>query len=150
MSAFGKNSRTFMTKNPKKTVKNVAFVVYAAIFMISTASCNSISADKQAGASDTKIGCRLNNPAPKGYLAVNYVADHDQCPSPSGDQTVYTAMIIEKYEDKPVGARMEICNGQQVPKGWVAVGPSQGKTACPREPGDPTVGPTRFIIQRTN
>jgi len=118
--------------------------------MISATSCNRTSADKKAIARDTRIGCRLDNPVLEGFVVVNYVTDLERCPNPPGNQTVYTAMIIESYEDKPIGARMDICNGQEVPKGWVAVGPSQGAVACPREPGDSTVGPTRFIIQRVN
>jgi hypothetical protein len=130
-------------------ISDIAFILSLVVMMSTFLSC-CLAADKKVTENYNyriKV-CRLNNPPPEGYLAVAYVADPVQCPNPPGYQIVYTAMIIENYEYKHIGARMEICNGQPVPKGWVAVGPSHG-IACLREPGDPTVGPTSFVIERT-
>jgi hypothetical protein len=130
-----------------RNMKLLVFLIFVGLGIIAATTVNCVAADKGVTAGDRIKVCRLNNPPPRGYLAVDYVADPVQCPNPSGYHTIYTAMIIEKYEDKPVGARMEICSGQKTPKGWVEIGPSHG-IACPREPGDTTQGPTRWIIER--
>ena len=106
-------------------------------------------------AAPTQTACRLNYVVPTGWAIVNYKAG---CNNPPGYVTVFNEVVIEQYSDQsafPTGSVLSICFGQSwdgkpAPPGWAVSGPNNDPTVCPREPGDPTQGPTATYIKRMN
>ena len=97
-----------------------------------------------------QTACRLNYVVPTGWVIVNYQSG---CINPPGYVTVYNKVVIEQFSALPVGSVVSICfgqswNGQAAPPGWTVSGPNNDLTVCPREPGDPTQGPTATYIKR--
>jgi len=99
-------------------------------------------------APSTQRVCRFGATIPAGWIVTDYASDFAQCPDPPGYQTVYTVLIIQNYGIMKIGDVLSICVGQAVPAGWTNVGPNTNLTVCPREPGDPTQGPTAYYIKR--
>jgi hypothetical protein len=93
----------------------------------------------------TQTACRLNYVVPTGWIIVNYKAG---CINPPGYITVYNEVVIEQFSVMPIGSVLSICFGQAAPKGWSISGPNNDPTVCPREPGDPTQGPTASYMKR--
>jgi hypothetical protein len=89
--------------------------------------------------------CRWD-PLPAGWIAVDFVDDHSDCPTVPGQKLVYTRVILESLHQK-TDVCLNMCAGQKLPEMWAPVGEGRDPAICPREPGDTTEGPTYFVIQ---
>lgn len=95
-----------------------------------------------------KVG-RFTAPTPAGYIITDYFSDVVKYPSTPGQQSVYTGKVIERYADKPAGSKMNICEGQSQPAGWIVIDRVIDFKVCPREPGDQSQGTNYSVILKT-
>jgi len=105
--------------------------------------------DAQASKGIEKVGRYTNVPIPPGYIATDYFSDVVKYPGLRGRQTVYTGQVIERYTDKPPRSKMNMCEGQSPPAGWIVIDRIFDPKVCPREPDDQTQGPTYSVILKT-
>lgn len=105
--------------------------------------------DTQANKGVEKVGRYTNVPVPPGYVVTDYFSDVVRYPGLPGQQTIYTGQIIERYTDKPSGSKLNMCEGQRPPAGWIVIDRIFDPKICPREPGDQTPGPTYSVILKT-
>ena len=111
------------------------------------------AADANKAAAETikaveRVG-RFTAPTPAGYIVTDYFSDVVSYPSPPGQQLVYTGKVIERHTDRPAGSKMNMCDGQSPPLGWVIIDRPVNPNICPREPGDKTPGPAYSVILKT-
>jgi hypothetical protein len=92
---------------------------------------------------------RFTAPTPPGYLVTNYFSDLVKYPSEPGQPAVYTGKVIERYTDKPSGSKMNMCETQDPPAGWVVIDRGVDPVICPREPGATANGPNYSVILKT-
>lgn len=100
-----------------------------------------------ATSSVERVG-RFTAPTPHGYIITDYFSDVVKYPSTPGQPGVYTGKVIERYTDKPVGAKMNMCESQTLPDGWEVFDRGVDPKICPREPGDPTKDPNYTVIMK--
>jgi hypothetical protein len=105
--------------------------------------------DAQGNKGVEKVGRYTNVPVPPGYVVTDYFSDVVKYPSLPGQKTVYTGQVIERYTDKSPGSKMNICEGQRPPSGWIVIDRIFDPKICPREPGDQSQGPTYGVIMKT-
>jgi len=94
----------------------------------------------QAATGRESVG-RFAAPTPPGYIVTDYFYDVAKYPGMPGQPSVYTGKIIERYAEKPVGSKMNMCEPQSLPEGWVIIDKKVDPKTCPREPGDTSSGP---------
>lgn len=71
-----------------------------------------------AGAGVLRRICRTSS-VPRGWIAIRYVADADECPTSPDAENRYTAAVIQRYSGEPIGAVLTVCADQRIPSGWV-------------------------------
>lgn len=98
--------------------------------------------------SDQRRVARFDNPTPEGFVITNYFSDVVKYPNQPGRQAVYTGKVVERYTDKPVGTKMNICVGQDPPQGWRRIDQVFDPTICPREPSESSQSSTYNVIER--
>ena len=96
---------------------------------------------------EQKVGRYTGIPIPPEFIVTNYFSDLVAYPAPR--DAYFNGQVIERYTDKLVGAKMNICEGQSVPSGWKLFDQKNDATICPREPGDKSNGPTYSVILKT-
>ena len=87
-----------------------------------------------------------------GWLAIRYVQGGANCPANTDPGNPYTASVIERYDQKPVGAEMVVCADQTIPHQWVRTTSQHVQTTCPGarvRDGSPTVMVIRRVSQRS-
>lgn len=72
--------------------------------------------------------CRGSRPS--GWIAVRYVADENCASAPDGENP-YSAAVIRRYRELPVGSRLTVCADQGVPRGWVRENRDASAGHCP-------------------
>jgi hypothetical protein len=101
-----------------------------------------------SAAAGVRVG-RFDAPTPAGYIVTDYFSDVVKYPSMPGQPSVYTGKVIERYTDKHIGSRMNMCELRDPPEGWVVISKPVDPRICPREPSDTTNGPNYYVILKT-
>jgi hypothetical protein len=71
---------------------------------------------------------------PRGWVATAYESGSGECPLRSGADSTALAAIIVRLDAHPVGAELDVCADQAVPKDWVLVN-IEGAEPSARCPG---------------
>lgn len=106
------------------------------------------------GKSDSPMGgskmiCR-DSPAPRGWIALDYVAA-GTCAPMSRTEPGPNAALITYYAGMVPETILLVCADQSVPRNWVRVTPEASDASssrCPRRPGDTATSSTVMRIQR--
>jgi hypothetical protein len=82
--------------------------------------------------------CRGKNT--NGWIAVDYIDDPESCPTSRARNDV---AVVVPLRVSAVGATLEVCAEERIPRGWVQVQMIAGNGRCPpknnKESGRPTV-----------
>jgi len=62
--------------------------------------------------------CRVQ-PMPSGWIAVRYLPGAENCPESTDPENPYTAAVIQRFSQLPVGASLVVCADQPIPRDWV-------------------------------
>jgi hypothetical protein len=69
---------------------------------------------------------------PSGHYKINDAWSRTTCGSPSS--LTYNVCTYQRYDDKPIGTIMAICNGQPLAAGWLELNTTWNPTACGNPP----------------
>lgn len=90
--------------------------------------------------------CRTG-PMPRGWIAVRYTAGDERCPRVPDADDRYTAAVIYRYSDAPLGSTMAVCADQALPQGWARLGADASDAECPRARVREGA-PTSYVMRR--
>ncbi|GAC1694864.1 MAG: hypothetical protein NVS9B3_13060 [Gemmatimonadaceae bacterium] len=80
---------------------------------------------------DRQLVCR-GAQLPTGWIVVTDTRDPSMCTGDQSAATVnsYNIWAIERYDDRPIGAVMEICASSPAPEGWQLVDVFRAHERC--------------------
>jgi hypothetical protein len=84
---------------------------------------------------------------PSGWIAITYQQCGENCVRSTDPDNPYTVAMIQRYDTAPVGAVLNVCADQPVPRNWVrerGLAPTEGCEGARVEEGRPTA----FVIRR--
>ncbi len=82
-----------------------------------------------SGSPEVTTAC-CSSGIPAGYYKVNDNWNSTSCGSPSS--ITMNVCTYQRYDNKPIGAIMSICNGQPLASGWLRTDTNWNPTSCGR------------------
>ncbi len=98
---------------------------------------------------ETRTICRSEQ-RPSGWIAIDFVDGGSRCPkaAASASERATSGVVIARYSNQPVGALMEVCANQLIPRDWHwESGAAPDAARCPGAASDgrPTVRVMRRV-----
>lgn len=82
---------------------------------------------------NTEVRRACRGSRPKGWIAIDYVADSTACGVPAMRRRAYSAALIISYEHIAIGESLEVCAAERIPSGWVKDRDVHDDPRCPHD-----------------
>lgn len=76
---------------------------------------------------DTQLTVCHDSPRPTGWIQTDDSSSATVCPAPP---TTYNRWLIKRYDNKPVGATLDVCSDAVTPGGWTVTATFWRATQC--------------------